>query len=582
MPSKREVEGEGAIKTQRQVAVEKEIEAVIKGPAEPPKAAVPRKKESAYEKAVAAEDLPTAEKIVKETAAKSGYTLGPFFHGRSGIEDKTGADPTVFEPSDEGFSGPGIYLTQSEDIAKKYAAGHAKNYAEQNLPVHKFYVKSEKPFGAGTLSEEDARIINEVMRTEFFASVDVATPGMSHKKLFNKLGEMVEENLQRIIEPAGYDAVYVPGGTLGDEMELVVYKPEQIKSAEAVEKLPSGEIIPLENRFNPASKSVTGADLPLPAPPPVPKEEPPPKTEAKPAEPKPTPVENRLRIYQTIKEKLGGLIARHAAEIQKLEFKAGLTIGTSEGLTAAEIATQEIDKAKLGEIDKAKLLSALGELDALLKYLPAEVRGRVGGFYQLAKGTMGEKTLTEFFSKRIRMVERAFEQVLVKEYRGALDKLLASTKPKKAENRVRKSTLGPDVQDEADLARRASAMTAEQVSATLDRIEAALQKEGLTDEARADLMEEWAIVNGFGDLAHRNAEDLAAAHEWLSAVVKEGRSQWRAKEEARREKTRGRVEEVLTGLPAATEPGLAKLEKKDLASIARQTCPFAFQLPAIS
>ena len=87
-----------------------------------------------------------------------------------------------------------------------------------------------------------------------------------------------------------------------------------------------------------------------------------------------------------------GLIARHAAEIQKLEFKAGVTIGTSEGLTAEEVATQEIDRAKLGEIDKAKLLSALGELDALLKYLPAEVSGRVGGFYQLAKGTMGEKT----------------------------------------------------------------------------------------------------------------------------------------------------------------------------------------------
>ena len=282
------------------------------------------------------------------------------------------------------------------------------------------------------------------------------------------------------------------------------------------------------------------------------------------------PAGERLTIYQTIKEKLSNLIARHAAEIQKLEFKAGLTIGTSEGLTAEEIAAQEIDRAKLGEIDKAKLLAALGELDTLLKFLPAEVRGRVGGFYQLAKGTMGEKTLTEFFTKRIRMVERAFEQVLVKEYRDELAKLFSATKPKKGENRIRKSTLGPDVQDEVDLARKASMMTAQETSAKLDEIDKALEAEDLLPEQRADLLEEWAIVNAFGDLDHRNAEDLASAYEWLSETVKTGRSQWRAQEEARRAENQKRVEATMSGLTKSTSGGRAKLESSTLSSFLKQ------------
>ena len=47
--AQQETEGEGAIKTQRQVAVEKEIEAVIKGPAAPPanKQKAPRRKQKA-------------------------------------------------------------------------------------------------------------------------------------------------------------------------------------------------------------------------------------------------------------------------------------------------------------------------------------------------------------------------------------------------------------------------------------------------------------------------------------------------------------------------------------------------------
>ena len=168
------------------------------------------------------------------------------------------------------------------------------------------------------------------------------------------------------------------------------------------------------------------------------------------------------------------------------------------------------------------------------------------------------------------MVEREFEQVLVKEYRGELAKLFSATKPKKGENRIRKSTLGPDVQDEVDLARRASGMTAEQTSATLDAIDRALEADDLLPEQRADLLEEWAIVNAFGDLAHRNAEDLAAAHEWLSETAKEGRSQWRAQEEARRAKNQERVEATKSGLTKSTSGGRARLDSSTLSSFLRQ------------
>ena len=52
-------------------------------------------------------------------------------------------------------------------------------------------------------------------------------------------------------------------------------------------------------------------------------------------------------------------------------------------------------------IQREKMIAAMGELNALLKFLPVEVRGKVGGFFPLVTGSMNEKRLPEFFLQRI-------------------------------------------------------------------------------------------------------------------------------------------------------------------------------------
>ena len=103
----------------------------------------------------------------------------------------------------------------------------------------------------------------------------------------------------------------------------------------------------------------------------------------------------RIRMYRRMRDLTLRLIRAHQTELAEREFKEGLTIGTSEGLTAEERAAQGISEASMLRIQREKMIATMGGLNALLKFLPAEVRGKVGGFF------LHEKRLPEFFLQRI-------------------------------------------------------------------------------------------------------------------------------------------------------------------------------------
>ena len=95
----------------------------------------------------------------------------------------------------------------------------------------------------------------------------------------------------------------------------------------------------------------------------------------------------------------------------------------------------ELEGAKGPESKYARMLQSLGELDAILKVLPPEVRGRVGGYTSLAnlgKDTQsgpGVKTIDKFLSRRLEMVGRHLDKYLANEYRIAIERQLVAARP---------------------------------------------------------------------------------------------------------------------------------------------------------
>jgi hypothetical protein len=231
---------------------------------------------------------------------------------------------------------------------------------------------------------------------------------------------------------------------------------------------------------------------------------------------------------------------------------------------AAEQATLAATKEGAAQLVEMRRIHAFAELNALVKALPPEVRGHIGGPLTLAQIRATETSLTDFLTKRIAMIDRILEQTLRAEYLSRVHNLLELTRPKRAENRILKSNLGAEAQAVADIAYSAAELDNDETAGRLAEIEDALGQPDLSPEKQVALAEEYAITNLFGDLNNRTAENLASAYQWLNDAAKAGKTKWRIQEEARLGQTRGRGDELVTSLGRATASGLARKEQENL------------------
>lgn len=282
--------------------------------------------------------------------------------------------------------------------------------------------------------------------------------------------------------------------------------------------------------------------------------------------------DERLKVYERAKQKFSKLMAWNSDEL------------------AAMADTGSDDS----QIRRTQILQALGELDGILSVLPAEVRGRVGGYTKLASiapmdvlkdgvkvsevsgmngaiisawmregqniGQAGkqvslppgytatenlstkraDKAIADFFRDRIKRMDTELEKVLVREYTEAITKAVKQSRPKAGDNGVRKSTLGAETQKFADTVYRATLLDDEATAKRMAEIEAALNAPDATAEDISALSEEWSILNTFGDLDNRSSETLAQGLDWLKGQLQMGREAWRIKEQARIDEQRAR------------------------------------------
>jgi hypothetical protein len=245
--------------------------------------------------------------------------------------------------------------------------------------------------------------------------------------------------------------------------------------------------------------------------------------------------DERLKVYERAKAKLIGLMQSNQASL---------------------------DDLKKGTVSfrRTQVLQALGELDAILSIFPPDLRGRVGGYTKLAsiaphdvfkdgekisevsgmngaiisawmregqnigqagqqselppgytaKENLGtaraDRAISDFFKKRIEMIDRELEKTLRREYDEAFRKLLDRTKPKKAAPGEKPKGIGGDIQDLFAVVRDSVDMNATQVAAHIAGLDSMIASGELTAEQEARAQIEAALVALTGDWKNADSD----------------------------------------------------------------------------
>jgi GNAT superfamily N-acetyltransferase len=288
-----------------------------------------------------------------------------------------------------------------------------------------------------------------------------------------------------------------------------------------------------------------------------------------------------------------------------------------ERLTAALERNKPIMQSMRGDtlpqdFDRTRILNDLGFLDYILKVLPPEVRGRVGGYTNLAsiapvdvykgdqkvseaKNPAGaiisawmregqnigqaqkntalpegystvpnttderrDKTIANFLIDRLKKIDRELERYYKRDLMERIFDVLDKSRPKAGQSGVKRSTLGAETQKFADMVYRSSLLDDEKTAERLAAIEAQITSTEATADSQkriSELSEEWTIVNTFGDLKRRPSETLAYGLEWLQTQLKAGREAWQIKEAARIQENRERAAKVIAFLGKPTDFG---------------------------
>lgn len=169
--------------------------------------------DSDYLAAANSGDTKAAQQMVDQAAKAAGY-YAKAIHG-------TDADGfSEFKPSESGYFGKGIYVTQN-DIS-------AGNYGKNKMRV---YIKMRNPWKMGEWGNgEGDSTYNE-------AWGKYAEPDKTGRPLY-----LNKPALEKALRADGHDGVIAEG-------ESVIFNPSQIKSADPITRDDAGNIIPLSQRF---------------------------------------------------------------------------------------------------------------------------------------------------------------------------------------------------------------------------------------------------------------------------------------------------------------------------------------------
>ncbi len=171
--------------------------------------------------------------------------------------------------------------------------------------------------------------------------------------------------------------------------------------------------------------------------------------------------------------------------------------------------------------EKSSILNGLAILDAILAAVPPDLRGRVGGYTQLAKLDTDEKRL-DYLKRRMKTVERVVNEWLGREYTKELDKLLERAKPKRKPGEKPKGKAGADVHALFDVLRPAKNWNQNEVDKRVAGLEASILSGNLTPEEEAHATLELNLVGLVGNWREADVPRKAAALANATSVFEAG------------------------------------------------------------
>jgi hypothetical protein len=189
--------------------------------------------------------------------------------------------------------------------------------------------------------------------------------------------------------------------------------------------------------------------------------------------------------------------------------------------------------------EKGEVMRALATLDAILMQFPPEVRGKVGGFYSVAKATTNEAR-EEALRSRVEKLDTVLEQHLRKEYTEELEKIFERAKPKKEAGKKPAGKAGADVHALFDALRDVQAMAADQVAGRVSDLATQLAQ-GLADgtitpEQEAMIERQAELTQLLGDWKNADAARMAEAVDAAHKTLADGLLAWTAHKLRQRER----------------------------------------------
>ena len=182
-------------------------------------------------------------------------------------------------------------------------------------------------------------------------------------------------------------------------------------------------------------------------------------------------------------------------------------------------------------------------LEAMLAKMPAEVRGKIGGFTTLLDKTT-DAARDKFLKGRVEKMDAVFEKYLQKEYRQRIRDLFHKAQPKGGSGEKSTGKIGAFGHAWMDYARGAAEMTEAKAAGEIAGIEAMIARdltpdeiaelgrfwgpETVTDEVSAQLVlaEQVTILEAFGGFDEMTSAELARAYKAADDAYENGRFDW--------------------------------------------------------
>jgi hypothetical protein len=225
--------------------------------------------------------------------------------------------------------------------------------------------------------------------------------------------------------------------------------------------------------------------------------------------PEPTPD----ALWEELKKEQASVAAmKEAMAKAEADIKAARTMAREE--TNAWLKTQT-ETLATAYSPKQEILRALASLDAILTAIPADVRGRIGGYTALA--SLGsEETRLAFLKEKLAKADKELEGWMRRQYDAEFRKLLDQARPlKKEAGEKPRGKVGADVHDLFRAVEDSMTFSAQEVEAEVERLDNLANHVNTTPEQQAHLLQEAGLIAlagnwGKADAARREAALLEA------------------------------------------------------------------------